>query len=159
MVNPIPDGFHSVTPHLLLNGCADAIEFYKQAFGAEEVMRMPGPGGMLMHAEIRIGDSIIMLGDEMPGPDGCAKSPTSIGGTAVVLSLYVEDVDASFQRAVAAGAEVAMPPTDMFWGDRYSSVKDKWGHQWSIATHTKDMTPEEIGAAAQEFMQQMSGDG
>ncbi len=137
----IPEGFHTVTPHLIIKGASEAIEFYKKAFGAEEVARMPGPGGTVMHAEIRIGDSPIMLNDEFPsfGKTG----PKSIGGTPVTIHLYVNDVDALFDRAVKAGAKVTMPIADMFWGDRYGQIEDPFGHQWSLATHKEDVTPEE----------------
>lgn len=145
----IPDGFHAVTPHIMVSGAADAIEFYKRAFGAEEMMRMPMPGdpSKLMHAAIRIGDSIVMIADEFAG---CA-APASDGAAAqVTLHLYVADADATITQAVAAGAKVTMPAADMFWGDRYGQVVDPFGHRWSVATHQHDYTPEEMmqGAAA-----------
>ena len=138
---PIPDGYHTITPHLIVKGAAEAIEFYKKAFGAEEVMRMPGPGGMVMHAELRIGDSHFMLNDEFPSFG--KMGPKSIGGTPVTIHLYVTDVDALYGRAVKAGAKATMPIADMFWGDRYGQVEDPYGHQWSLATHKEDLTPEE----------------
>lgn len=147
-VKPIPEGMHTVTPHLVCAGASDAIAFYKRAFGAEEVHRMPSPdgSGKLMHAMIRIGDSAVMLVDETP-EWGCL-GPNTLKGSAVTLHLYVPDVDAAFARAVEAGATATMPPADMFWGDRYGMVKDPFGHSWSIATHIRDMTPEEMNEAA-----------
>ncbi|MDB5936326.1 MAG: glyoxalase [Massilia sp.] len=149
-VRPIPEGMHSVTPHLVCGGAADAIAFYKQAFGAVERGRMPGPDGKLMHAQIMIGDSHIMLADEFP--DWGSLGPKALGGTPVTIHLYVQDADAVFQQALDAGATVKMPIADMFWGDRYGIVTDPFGHSWSIATHIKDMTPEEMGAAARKAM-------
>ena len=146
---PIPEGFHTVTPHLVVSPCKEAIEFYEKAFGAELGITMPGPGGMLMHAEIRIGDSAIMLADEFP--DMGAIGPKKIGGSPVTIHLYVKDVDAVMAQAQAAGAQVAMPAMDMFWGDRYGKLIDPFGHHWSVATHTKDMTPEEMEKAQQQF--------
>jgi PhnB protein len=141
-VQPIPEGMHSLTPHLVCDGAAKAIEFYKQAFGAVEESRLAGPDGRLMHAQLRIGDSPLMLVDEYP--EMGALGPKKLEGTAVTLHLYVPDVDARFAQAVAAGAEPTMPVTDMFWGDRYGQVKDPFGHSWSIATHMKDLTPQQI---------------
>jgi uncharacterized glyoxalase superfamily protein PhnB len=144
---PIPEGFHTMAPHIIVRGAAQAIDYYKKAFGAEEVMRMPGPDGKtVMHAELKIGDSMLMVCDEFPDM-GC-KGPQSIGGTPVTLHLYVPDVDAAFQRAIKAGAQVTMPVTDMFWGDRYGKLKDPFGHEWSVATHKIDVTPEECAKAA-----------
>ena len=133
----------------------EAIEFYKKAFGAEVKGVMPGPGGKVMHAEIRIGDSTIMLNDEFP--EMGAKSPASIGGSAVTLHVYVPDCDALWNRAVAAGATVTMPLADMFWGDRYGTLTDPYGHKWSIATHKEDLTPEEMGKRGAEAMKNMPG--
>jgi PhnB protein len=147
-VKPIPDGYHTVTPHITVNDGNKAIEFYKKAFGAKEVYRMPGPGGKIMHAEIQIGDSMIMLNDEFPEMDG-SRSAKSLGGSAVTLNLYVPDVDKLFNQAVAAGATATMPVADMFWGDRYGKLKDPFGHNWSIATHKEDVTPEEVMKRAQ----------
>ena len=143
MAKPIPEGYHTVTPHLVIKGASKAIEFYKKAFGAEEVFRMPGPGDQVMHAEIRIGDSHVMLADEFPQYGAVGPKPGE--PTSVNIHLYVTDVDAVFDRAVKAGAQVTMPVTDMFWGDRYGKLKDPFGHQWSVATHKEDLSPEEIG--------------
>lgn len=150
-VKPIPEGSHSVTPHLICAGAADAIEFYKKAFNATEFCRMPGPQGKVMHAEIRIGDSNVMLMDEMPECGGLG--PKSLKGSPVTLHLYVEDVDAFVARAVGAGAKITMPVADMFWGDRYGQLEDPFGHKWSVATHTRDVGPDEM----QKAMQQMGG--
>ncbi|MEO8157572.1 MAG: VOC family protein [Betaproteobacteria bacterium] len=144
-VNPVPDGMHSITPHLVCAGAADAIKFYKKAFLAEEVMRVPGAGGKLMHAMIRIEGSAVMLVDE--SPDWCMAGPITLKGTPVTIHVFVADVDAFVARAVAAGAKITMPVADMFWGDRYGKIEDPFGHQWSIATHQRDVTPEEIGEA------------
>jgi PhnB protein len=141
-VSYIPDGYHTVTPHLAVRNAAKALEFYGNAFGAEELFRMPGPGGVIMHAELRIGDSNIMLGEE--DPQRGATSPQTIGGSPVGLLIYVKDVDASFARAEKAGCTVQMPPTDMFWGDRYGKLVDPFGHHWSLATHKEDVAPEEM---------------
>lgn len=145
-IKPIPDGYHTATPYLVITNAAEAIEFYKKAFDATEIMRLASPDGKVMHAEIKIGDSPIMLCDECP--DWNALSPQTIGGTAVSIMLYVEDVDTVVNRAVAAGATLLMPVEDQFWGDRMGSVADPYGHKWSIATHTEDVTPEEIGIRA-----------
>lgn len=136
---------HTVTPHLVCDGAADAIEFYKKAFGATEMMRLPTPEGRLMHAGIRIGDSIVMLVDEFPGWG--SLGPKSRGGTSVTIHLQVEDADAMFQQATDAGATVVMPVDDMFWGDRYGVLEDPFGHRWSIATHVRNVSPEEMQAA------------
>ena len=152
---PIPDGFHTITPHLVVRGAADAIEFYKKAFGAEEIMRMPGPDGKtIMHAEIKIGDSMLMVVDEMPMMDKWV-SPAKLSGTTVALALYVEDTDKMYQRAIDAGATESMKPMDAFWGDRYSKVTDPFGHEWEICTHKEDLTPEEIGQRAGEYFSNM----
>ena len=141
-VKAIPEGMHSVTPHLICAGAADAIAFYVQAFGAKEMTRMPGPDGALMHAMIRIGDASIMLMDE--NVERKSLGPNALGGTPVTIHLYVEDADAVFAQAVAAGASARMPPADMFWGDRYGVVVDPFGHHWAIATHRRDVTPEQM---------------
>jgi PhnB protein len=141
-VSYIPDGYHTVTPHLAVRNAAKALEFYAKAFGAEELFRMPGPGGVVMHAEVRIGDSNIMIGEE--DPQRGATSPQTIGGSPVGLLIYVKDVDASFARAETAGCTVQSPPTDMFWGDRYGKLVDPFGHHWSLATHKEDVSPEEM---------------
>ena len=156
--NPVPEGFRSVTPHITVKDAGAAIDFYKKAFGAEEIMRVPGPGGRgVMHAEIRIGDSVIMLNDEFPGP--CAKAPTSLNGTTLAIHLYVSDADAAYKKAVDAGAAATMPLQDMFWGDRYGSVTDPFGHLWSIATHVEDVSPEECGKRADAFFAKMAEGG
>ncbi len=147
-VQPIPEGFHTVTPHLVVSDAAAAIEFYQKAFGAEEVSRMPGPEGKIMHAAIRIGDSPVMLNDEFP--DMGTVGPKAIGGTAVTIHLYVKDADAVWDSATKAGAKVVVPIDDMFWGDRYGVIEDPFGHRWSIATHTQDLTPEQVMEGAQK---------
>ena len=141
-VKPIPDGYHSVTPYLIIKGAADAIEFYKRVFGATELMRVPGPGGAVMHAEIKIGDSIIMLADEFPDMD--ALSPKTIGGSPVGLMLYLPNVDEVFHRAIAVGAKELRPLQSQFYGDRSGTVEDPFGHKWTISTHVEDVTLEEI---------------
>lgn len=150
-VKPIPDGMHSLTPLLICAGAADAIEFYKKAFNATEESRLPGPLGKLMHAMLRIGDSALMLTDEMPEMGGLG--PKSLKGSPVTVHLQVEDVDAIVKQAVAAGAKITMPVADMFWGDRYDQLEDPFGHHWSVATHTVDLSPQEI----QEGMAKMCG--
>ena len=149
-VQPIPEGMHTVTPHLICEGAADAIEFYKKAFNAEETARMPGPGGKLMHAAVRIGNSTVMLADAFPEHGGLG--PKALKGSPVTMHVYVTDADAVFERAVAAGATVRMPIADMFWGDRYGQVTDPFGHHWSIATHVRDLTPEQMMEAMQQQM-------
>jgi PhnB protein len=141
-VRPIPEGFHTVTPHLVCEGAAAALAFYVQAFGAVELSRMPDPAGRLMNAQLRIGDSVIMLNDDFP--DYGLPGPLALQGTPVAIHLYVPDVDASFAQAVAAGATPVMEPADQFWGDRYAVVKDPFGHRWSMATHKRDLTPEQM---------------
>ena len=154
MAKPIPDGYRTITPYITVQGAAQALEFYKRAFGAEEKERMPGPDGKsVMHAELKIGDSIVMLSDEFPGM-GC-RSPRALGGSTGYLFLYVPDVDAAFKRAVDAGAKASMPIADMFWGDRFGKVTDPFGHEWGLATHKEDLSPDEIkkrGAAAMAAM-------
>ena len=149
-----PAGYHTVTPSIIVRGAAEAIDFYKRAFGAEEVTRMDGPDGKVMHAELRIGDSIVMLGDE--NPQWGALSPLSTNGLPGSLHIYVDDADAAFERAVRAGATVRYPLEDAFWGDRYGKVVDPFGHQWGIATHVKDMSPEEVERASKEFFSSMA---
>jgi PhnB protein len=148
-VEPIPDGYHTVTPYLVIKDAAKALEFYKEAFGATEQVRMPTPDGKVMHAEIRIGDSQIMLADECP--DWNALSPLTLGGTSVSIMLYVEDVDSVVNRAVTGGATVSMPVADQFWGDRMGTIVDPFGHKWSVATNKKDVTPEEVKKRAKEL--------
>jgi uncharacterized glyoxalase superfamily protein PhnB len=152
-VKPIPEHYHTLTPYLTVRDATRAIEFYKQAFGATERGVMKGPDGKVMHAELMIGDSIIMLGDEFP--EFGALSPQSTGGAGMGLHIYVDGVDAAFDRAVKAGAEVEMPVMDQFWGDRYGKLKDPFGHKWSIATHTKDMSADEMKHAMDEAMAKM----
>jgi PhnB protein len=141
-VKPIPEGYHTLTPYLIIRGAAQAIEFYKQAFGAKELFRMPMPDGKIGHAEIRIGSSMVMLADEMP--EQGFSSPQTLNGAAVSFMVYVEDADASFERAVAAGAKVLRPLKDQFYGDRTGTLSDPFGHVWSIGTHIEDVTPEEM---------------
>jgi PhnB protein len=147
---PIPKGYHSVTPGLALRDTAAAIEFYKKAFGAKEKSRMPGPDGRtIMHAELQIGDSKVMVGEEMPQMGHL--SPQALGGTPVSLYIYVKDADKVFDQAVRAGATVVMPVADMFWGDRHGSLKDPFGHSWGIATRKRNLSMKEMSKAAQEF--------
>ncbi|MFB3924275.1 MAG: VOC family protein [Terriglobia bacterium] len=141
-VKPIPEGYHAVTPYLIVRGAAAALDFYKQAFGAAELLRMPGPGGRIGHAEIKVGDSVVMLADEHP--ELGARSPESIGGTPVSILLYVADVDSIFARAVAAGAKVERPVENKFYGDRIGGIIDPFGHKWYLATHVEDVSPEEM---------------
>ena len=149
-VKPIPEGYHSVTPYLIVQGAANALDFYKTVFKANELFRMPGPGGKLMHAEFKIGNSIVMMADEWP--DRNIRGPKSLGGSPVGIMVYVEDVDACFQRAIAAGAAVHQPVKDQFYGDRSGSVIDPFGHQWTIATHIEDVSPEEMEKRAKAAM-------
>jgi PhnB protein len=149
---PVPDGYHNVTPYLSIRGASDAIAFYKKAFGAEEIYRMPMPEGKVGHAEIQIGDSRIMLADEFPDmPDAVAKSPATLGGTTFSLNVYIPDVDARFQRAVDAGATIKRPVKDQFYGDRSGILEDPFGFVWILSTHVEDLTPEEM----QERMEAM----
>jgi PhnB protein len=155
MAKPIPAGYHTLTPYLTLDEATDAIEFYKDAFGAEELMRMEAPGGKIGHAELKIGDSILMISDAFP--QATTRPPTELGGTTAGVFIYVEDVDSVVNRAVKAGAQITQEVEDMFWGDRFGSVKDPFGHVWSIATHVKDLTPEEIAEGAKQAMGAMTG--
>ena len=148
----VPKGYHTVTPSIFVRGAERAIEFYKKAFGAQERMRFPGPDGLIMHAEITVGDSTIMLADEMPGQGG--KSPDAFGGTPVSFFVYGDNVDAAWKRAVDAGATPIVPLADQFWGDRTGCLKDPFGHQWWLAQHLRDMTPEELQKAAESFFAQ-----
>jgi PhnB protein len=152
-VEAIPKGYHTVTPYLTVRDAARAIEFYKQAFGATERGVMKGPDGKIMHAELMIGDSILMLADEFP--EFGALSPQSTGGTSTGLHIYVKDVDSAFDRALKAGGSVEMPVSDMFWGDRYGKLKDPFGHKWSIATHTADLSADEMKKGMDEAMAKM----
>jgi PhnB protein len=147
-VVPIPSGYHTVTAYLTLDNCAGAIDFYKKAFGAQEIMRMDGPPGKIAHAEIKIGDSVIMLADEMPG--SAARAPKSVGATTAGIFLYVKDIDSSYKQATEAGAKADMPPTDMFWGDRFGRLTDPFGHSWAMATHKEDVAPQEMQARMQQ---------
>lgn len=157
-IPPIPPQYGSITPALVMQGAAEAIAFYKLAFGAKELMRMPGPGGAVLHAEIKIGDSIVMLSDEFP--EMGARGPRALGGTPASLMLYVKDCDAVFRRAVEAGARSQMEPQDMFWGDRFGKLEDPFGHQWGILTAKEKVSPKEMArrqAAWQEQMRQQQG--
>lgn len=147
-VKPIPDNYPQVTPYLCVDGAGAAIEFYCEVFGAKERMRMPGPDGQIGHAEIQIGDGVIMLADEHP--EIGFRAPRSIGGTPVTISVYVEDVDAVFDRAVQAGAKALRPVEDQFYGDRSGQFEDPFGHRWSIATHVEDISADEMARRAAE---------
>lgn len=152
MTKAIPEGFHSVTPSFTFKNTEKALEFYKKAFNAEPVNVFPHPNGQgIMHASLKIGNSIIMMGDEMHGNENCAKSAETIGSSPIGLFLYVSDVDSAFAQAVAAGGQAVMPVTEMFWGDRVGQVKDPFGYSWMIATHTQDLTQAEITKRAEEF--------
>jgi PhnB protein len=151
---PIPEGYHTVTPYLAVDDAAEAIKYYTKAFGAKERGRMETPDGQVGHAELEIGDSLVMLSD--PFPQGSTKTPTELGGTSVSVFMYVEDVDAVVKQAVDAGATVTMEVADQFWGDRFGSVKDPFGHSWSIATHVEDVPPEEMAERAKAAMAAMS---
>lgn len=148
-VKPVPDGYKTVTPHLTINKAAEAIEFYKNAFGAKELSRMEGPDGKIMHAAIQIVDCVVMLNDEFP--DMGASSPLALCGSPVTLHLYVENVDEFYDRAIKAGAKALFPVNDTFWGDRYGKLEDPYGHKWAIATHIEDLTEEEICKRGKEF--------
>ena len=152
-VRAIPEGYHSVTPYLTCKNSAQAIDFYKSVFGAKEFMRMAGPDGKIGHAEIQIGDSHIMLADEFPG---MSSAPTPGAKNPCGLFLYLENVDATFNRAVAAGAKVDMPLDNQFWGDRYGKLTDPFGHQWGLAQHVEDVSPEEMKRRSQEFAAKMA---
>ena len=151
-VKAIPAGYEGVTPYLVVKGAAEALEFYRKAFGAVELFRMAQPGGKIGHAEIKIGGGIIMLADEYPEMD--ARSPTTIGGSPVGLMIYVEDVDSRFKQAVAAGAKVKKPVQDQFYGDRSGTLVDPYGHVWTFATHKEDIPPDEMMRRAEAFMKQ-----
>jgi PhnB protein len=153
-VKAIPDGFRTVTPHLIVKGAAKALDFYRQAFGAKEQVRMAAPDGSIMHAQMQIGDSVIMLVDEKP--EMGSRGPQTLGFSTVLLNIYCDDADAMFARATRAGATVTMPLADMFWGDRYGQLTDPFGHVWSIATHKKDVTPAEMKKAMEEMFAQQS---
>lgn len=153
-VKAIPEGYHSITPFLIVKNCADAIEFYRNAFGAEEHFRMNMPDGKVGHAELKIGDSVFMLADEFP--EMKSLSPKSIGGSPVSMYVYVQDVDAMFNTAVTAGAVALDGVKDQFWGDRHGRLEDPYGHLWSIATHKKDLSPDEMKRAAEAAFAEMS---
>lgn len=148
-VSRVPEDMHTLTPHLVCADSAAAIEFYKKAFGAAEIMRLAGPDGRIWHARIKIGDSHVMLVDEFP--EMGSRGPLGLGGSAVTLHLYVDDADVTFAQAVRAGCTVCMPLADMFWGDRYGVLKDPFGHSWSVATHQRDVCEDELAAAARAF--------
>jgi PhnB protein len=152
-VQAIPTGFHTLTPHLTVRDADKALEFYKNALGAEILGVARMPDGKVMHASLRIGDSILMLNEEMPEYGGL--SPLSLGGTGVTIHIYTDNVDEAFNRAVSAGAQVKMPLMDQFWGDRYGMVADPFGHKWSLATHVMDLSPEEMQRAQDEAMAKM----
>jgi PhnB protein len=154
MTKPIPKGYHALTPSLAVDNAAKAIEFYKRAFGAKERGRMPGPGDTIAHAELEIGDSVLMLAD--PFPQSSVKPPKKLGGTAVGIFLYVEDVDEVVQQAIDAGGTVTMAVEDQFWGDRYGTVTDPFGHVWQIATRKEDLSPDEIMERSKTAMASMS---
>lgn len=151
---PVPKGFHSVTPYLAVKGAAGAIDFYVKAFGAKVLNKMPGPDGQsVMHAEMRIGDSVVMVSDTFPGSK--CQAPATLGGTTTNIHVYVKDVDAAFERALQAGATVDQPVQDMFWGDRYGKVIDPFGHSWALATHKEDLSPKEMAKRAAEAFSKM----
>jgi PhnB protein len=152
---PIPEGFHSVTPSLVVRDAAKAIDFYKKALGAQELVRMPGPDGKIMHAELKIGDSIIFLADENPQM-GNVKSPQTLGGATGTINVYVTNVDEVFKQAIAAGGKESMPVADQFWGDRYGSLIDPFGHVWGIGTHKEDLSPAEMQQRMQDFFAKMA---
>ena len=153
-VSPVPAGYHTATPYLTVNDGNGALEFYKRALGAREVMRMAAPGGKIGHAEIRIGDSHIMLSDEFPGTS--TKAPTSLGGTTGSIMLYLPNVDAAFKKAIDAGCKSIMAPTDMFWGDRFGKLEDPYGNQWAMATHKEDVPPKQMAERAKASMAAMA---
>lgn len=153
-VKPVPEGYHTATPALVVDNASKALEFYAKALGAKEKMRSDGPGGKIMHAEFQVGDSIFMLADEFP--DMGSRSPKTLGGSTGGIWLYVPDVDASYRRAMAAGATSIAAPEDMFWGDRHARIRDPFGHEWSIASHKEDLSPKEMEKRAAEFYAQMA---
>jgi PhnB protein len=155
-VKPVPEGYHTVTPFLVQRDTKLALEFYRKAFGAEPRMSMPGPGGRIMHAEVKIGDSMVFMSDEFPDMSPENKSPQTAGCVTGTTFLYVPDVDAVFKSAVAAGAKVIMPVTDMFWGDRFGKVADPFGHHWGIATHKEDVAPQEMQKRQAEWEKTMA---
>jgi PhnB protein len=152
---PIPEGFHTVTPALVVRDAVKAIDFYKKALGAQELVRMPSPDGKIMHAELKIGNSIIFLSEEMPMP-GSVKSPQTLGGCTCTLNVYVPNVDETFKQAISAGGKESMPVADQFWGDRYGSLVDPFGYSWGIATHKEDLSPAEMRERSQQFFARMA---
>ena len=150
---PVPEGYNTVTPYLAVDGAKKAIEFYKRAFGATERLVMPGPGDTIGHAEIEIGDSVVMVSD--PFPQSSIKAPTAVGATTAGVFLYVDDVDEVFKQAIDAGGTEVSAPENMFWGDRFASIADPFGHQWQMATHVEDVSPEDMAARAKEAMASM----
>ncbi len=156
MAKPIPEGYHSVTPSLTFKDSTKAVEFYKKAFGAHSVEVFPSPDGKrTMHATMKIGDSILMMGDEMPNSD-CARSAETLGASPINFFIYVPNADQAFRQAIAAGGKEAMPVMDMFWGDRCGTLKDPFGYSWTIATHKQDLTPEQVKKGAEAFFAQMA---
>ena len=155
MTNPIPDGYTTATPYLIVKGAAEAIEFYKRVFGATEILRMADPQGRVGHAEMKIGDSVIMLADEHPSMG--YRSPRSLGGSSISILLYLEEVDRVFERAVKAGARALRPVTDQFYGDRSGTLEDPFGHVWTVATHVEDVAPEEMKRRAEAVMRTTAG--
>jgi PhnB protein len=153
-VKPIPEGYHTITPMLVVRDAGKAIDFYKKALGATERFRMPTPDGKIGHAELKVGDSILMLSDEFPG--AATRSPQSIGGTGVSMLIYTDDVDSLFKRAVEAGAKAEMPPADMFWGDRFGKLMDPFGHSWALATHKEDVSEQEMRKRGEAEMAKMA---
>lgn len=152
---PVPPQYGTATPHLIVSPCSEALEFYTKAFGAKVLLTMPGPAGRIMHAEVKIGDSIVMCSDEMELPGGpTRKTPRNAGATTGGVMLYVKNVDAFFEKAVAAGATGVMPPTDQFWGDRYGQLEDPFGHVWAVATHLRDLTPKQMQREMQKMFAQ-----
>jgi len=154
MTQPVPEGYSTLMPYLAVDDASAAIDFYQRAFGAKERGRMAGPDGSIMHAELEIGDSVLMLSD--PFPQASTKSPKELGGTSVNIMTYVEDTDAAYKQAIDSGATSLMEPDDMFWGDRFSSVQDPFGHSWTIATHIEDVSPEEMQKRSEEWAAQMA---
>ncbi len=150
---PVPEGYNTVTPYLAVDGAKKAIEFYKRAFGATERLVMPGPGDTIGHAEIEIGDSVVMVSD--PFPQSSIKAPTAVGATTAGVFLYVDDVDEVFKQAIDAGGTEVSAPENMFWGDRFASIADPFGHQWQMATHVEDVSPEDMAERAKEAMASM----
>jgi PhnB protein len=154
-VQPVPEGYHTITPYLAVDDASAAIDFYQRAFGAKERVRMSGPGDSIMHAELEIGDSLVMLSD--PFPQASTRNPKELGGTSISIFVYVDNIDELYKQAIDAGASSLMEPDDMFWGDRFGSVQDPFGHSWTIATHIEDVAPEELEKRQKEWMEQMAG--